>query len=183
MRCAVLADGPAHRRRRTRNLVIDGLNAAVRRVRFASPYLAPGRRVIEALGGAAARGVAVELLLAGARHDHPFLRRAARALAPRLLASGVRLHEYGGAMMHAKVALFDDRWAIVGTSNLDRQSFEHSYEVNLVLEGGDVAERLGGMLDRDLAGSAVVDARFLAARGPLERLLDRLARILLRLLI
>ena len=108
------------------------------------------------------------------------LRRAARSLLPRLLERGVRVHECEAAMMHAKVALFDRRWAIVGTSNLDRQSFEHSYEVNLVLEGGDVAERVLDMFRRDAEKSRRVDVAALEARGPFERLVDRLASFVLR---
>jgi cardiolipin synthase len=138
--------------------------------------------VLAALEEAGERGVAVDLLLAGRRHDHPLLRRATRSLLPRLLERGVSVHEYDRVMMHAKVALFDRRWVIVGTSNLDRQSFEHSYEVNLVLEGGDVADRVGAMFRDDRAHSLPVDRASLAARGPLERLIDRLASVLLRLI-
>ncbi|MGH0036959.1 MAG: phospholipase D-like domain-containing protein [Myxococcota bacterium] len=179
VRCAVVPDGPAYRRRRMRELVIAGLRAATEEVRLASPYFAPGRRVLRSLSEAADRGVGVDLVWAG-RTDHPVLRRAARAFLPRLLPSGVRVFEYHAAIMHAKVALFDQRWAIVGSSNLDRQSFEHSYEVNVVLEGGDVAERIAEAFERDLALSQRVDAAALARRGLLERLLDRLSAVVLR---
>jgi cardiolipin synthase len=92
VRVAVLPDGPAYRRRRTRELLIAGLEQATRHVWLASPYFAPGRRVLAALEEAGEHGVAVDLLLAGARHDHPVLRRAARSLLPRLLERGVRVH-------------------------------------------------------------------------------------------
>jgi cardiolipin synthase len=131
------------------------------------------------LSEAADRGVDVELLWAG-RTDHPVLRRAARAFLPRLLPSGVRVFEYQPSVMHSKVALFDRRWAIVGSSNLDRQSFEHSYEVNLLLEGGNVADQIAEAFDRDLDSSAPVDADALARRSWLERLLDRLSALVLR---
>ena len=126
VRCAVVADGPVYRRRRTRELVTRGLLRAQRRVRLASPYFAPGRRVLDALTEASERGVEVDLILAGARHDHPILRRIARSFVPRLTRCGVRVLEYQGAMMHAKVAQFDEEWAVVGSSNLDRQSLEHT---------------------------------------------------------
>ena len=102
------------------------------------------------------------------------------SLLPRLLAAGVRAHEYHAAIMHAKVAVFDERWAIVGSSNLDRQSFEHSYEVNLVLEGGDVAERVAEVFRSDLTRSHRVDAAALASRGLVDRLLDALSALILR---
>ncbi len=180
VRCAVLSDGPAHRRRRMRELLISALREAEHEVRLVSPYFAPGRRVLEVLAEASARGVRVALLLAGDRTDHPALQRAARAVLPGLLARGVRVHEFDDGMMHAKVACFDESWAIVGTSNLDRQSFEHSYEVNLVLEDAGLAKRLRDRIDADLARARPVDLESLARRGAWDRLLDRLAAVLLR---
>lgn len=179
VRCAVIPDGPAYRRRRMRELVVAGLQAATVEVRLASPYFAPGRRVVRTLSDAADRGVLVELLWAG-RTDHPILRRAARAFLPRLLPSGVRVFEYHASVMHSKVGLFDRRWAIVGSSNLDRQSFEHSYEVNLLLEGGDVAPHLARAFDRDLEHSSRIDESALARRSWLERIVDRLSALVLR---
>lgn len=180
VRCAVLSDGPAHRRRRTRDLLISGLREARHDVRLVSPYFAPGRRVLDVLAEASARGVRIALLLAGDRTDHPSLRRAARAVLPGLLERGVRVHEYDAAMMHAKLACFDETWAIVGSSNLDRQSFEHSYEVNLVLDDPGTAKRLRDQIDADVAHARPVDLESLARRGIFERLVDRLAALLLR---
>lgn len=180
VRCAVLSDGPSHRRRRMRELLLSALREAEHDVRLVSPYFAPGRRVLEVLAQASARGVRVVLLLAGNRTDHPSLRRASRAVLPGLLERGVHVREYDAEMMHAKLACFDEGWAIVGSSNLDRQSFEHNYEVNLVLEDAGVAKRLRDRIDADLARARPVDLDSLARRGAFERLLDRLAALLLR---
>jgi cardiolipin synthase len=180
VRCAVLADGPSHRRRRTRDLLISALGDTEREVLLVSPYFAPGRRVLEALGEASRRGVRVSLLLAGPRTDHPSLRRASRAVLPKLLEHGVQVREFDGGMMHAKLACFDGAYAVVGTSNLDRQSFEHSYEVNLILEDAEFAKRVREGIEADTARGQPVDLAALARRGFVERLRDRLAAILLR---
>jgi cardiolipin synthase len=181
VRCAVVPDGPVYRRRRTRDLLIAALDNASRYARLASPYFAPGRRVLDALSRASERGVAVDLVLAG-RTDHPVLRRAAHSILPRLLARGTRVYEYQQQMMHAKMGSFDDQWAIIGTSNMDRQSFEHSFEVNVIFEGGEIPRRLNARFEDDLAHSREIDAQALAARGPLERILDRLASLVLFLI-
>jgi cardiolipin synthase len=164
-----------------RDLLISALDEARERVLLVSPYFAPGRRVLDALERAGERGVAIELLLAG-RTDHPILRRGARSFMPRLERRGVRVCEVTRHMMHAKVAVFDDDFAIVGTSNLDRQSFDHSYEVNLILEGARAAESIRSRFRFDLDQAALVDADSLAARGPLERLVDWLCARVLRLI-
>jgi cardiolipin synthase A/B len=180
VRCAVLADGPVYQRRRMRDLVIELLEAATRRASFASPYFAPGRTLLRALAEAGRRGVLVDLLVAGHPSDHPWLRRAARALYPPLLDCGVRIHEFQGAMMHAKLAIFDERLAVVGTSNLDRQSLQHSYEVNVVLADASVAREVQTSFERDLGASKRVDTASLAQRGPIDRLLDGAAAFLAR---
>jgi cardiolipin synthase len=97
----------------------------------------------------------------------------------RLLRRGVRVHEYHAAIMHAKSAVFDGRRAIVGTSNLDRQSLELSYEVNVVLEGGGAPERLALLFEEDRKRSRRIDRKQLDARSVVERIVDRLAASLL----
>jgi cardiolipin synthase len=178
-RCAVLADGPAYRRRRMRDLLISALDEAERRVLLVSPYFAPGRRVLDALERARERGIEIDLLMAG-RTDHPVLRRGARATVWRLAERGVRVFEEVRHMMHAKVAVFDDDFAIVGTSNLDRQSFEHSYEVSVILEGGEVSDDVRARFARELSEAQPVDLDALGQRGPLERGVDALCALLLR---
>ena len=161
-----------------RDLLVSALGNARSTVALGSPYFAPGRRVLDALARASRRGVRVELLLAG-ETDHPVLRRAARSILPRLLAAGVRVYEYEKAMMHGKLAVFDDEWAVVGTSNLDRQSLQHAYEVNLIVEDAELPSALRRAFAADVSRSRAVDERSLAARGTLERVVDRLAALLL----
>ena len=180
VRCAVLPDGPTYRRRRTRELLLSALETVEREVRVVSPYFAPGRRVLEALGAAGARGVRVSLLLAGNRTDHPSLMRATRAVLPHLLERGVRVFEYDAAMMHAKLACFDTHWCAVGTSNLDRQSFEHNYEVNLIVEDAEFAKGAAAVFDADAARAREVSLESLGRRSLLERMLDGFWALVLR---
>ncbi len=174
IRCGVLPDGPVYRRRAMRDLLVSALDGAQNTARLTSPYFAPDRRVLEALERAAERGVRVELILAG-RTDHPILRRGARSTVERLLRRGASVHEYVAAMLHAKSAVFDNRLAIVGSSNLDRQSFQHNYEVNLVVVGAEVPRMLDRLFESDLGRSAEITLEGLARRGPCTRLIDHLA--------
>jgi cardiolipin synthase len=176
----VLADGPSYHRRRTRDLLIDVLGKTERYARFATPYLIPGRMLRNALVAAATRGVQVTILIAG-YIDHPVVRWATFAKLPELVGAGIRVYEYERSMMHAKVAVFDDEWAILGTSNLDRQSLQHSYEVNLIVERGELPGRLASMLNEDIGASREVTGPRLAQRTRWRRLRDRLAAALLDL--
>src|SRR5439155_604272 len=83
-----------------------------------SPYFYPGHRFRQALRRAADRGVRVRLLLQG-KLDYRIAGIAASVLYDELLAHGVRIYEYTPAFLHAKVAVVDDEWATVGSSNSD----------------------------------------------------------------
>jgi cardiolipin synthase len=174
----LLPDGPTYHRRRMRELLIRALERARERACLVTPYFVPDGRLRRALADAAARGVRVDVLIAG-WSDHPILRWAARARLPELLAKGVRCYEFETAMLHAKLAVFDDCWAIVGTSNLDRQSLHLSYEVNLLAEGGELPHQLTRLVDEDLAVACAITLESLSARLWWARLRDRTAALLI----
>lgn len=182
VRAALLADGSRLDKRRTGALLIGSLDAARSSARLASPYFAPSRKLLRALERAAQRGVRVEILTAGAT-DHPILRFSHRDTARSLLAAGVRLFEYAPAMMHAKSAVFDRRIAIVGSSNLDRQSLHHNLELNTVFDDANVAARVFSMIERDLTHATEITSEELDRRPFWQRIRDRLAAIGVALLI
>ena len=121
-----------------------------------------------------------DLSRAAGSTDHPLMRRGARSTVERLLRRGVVVHEYVAAMLHAKSAVFDGRLGVVGSSNLDRQSFQHNYEVNLVITGGEVPKSLDQLFERDLGRSAPVTLATLERRDWWTRVVDRLASLLVR---
>jgi cardiolipin synthase len=168
---AVLPDGPTGSRARLHDVLCELLGATRRRTLFVTPYFLPGARVRRAMTEAAARGVDVQVLVAG-DNDHPLVACAVRSLLPPFLEGGVRVFEYEGALMHAKAAVFDDDWAIVGSSNFDQQSFHHSYEVNVLARGGELPRRLAALLRADLAQARPVTAASLAGRPWWERSRD-----------
>ena len=60
--------------------------------------------------------------------------------------SGVRLFEYRQTQLHAKVAVIDDQWATVGSSNCDGLSLFVNHEANLVVQDRALAKDLGGQI-------------------------------------
>lgn len=177
---AILADGPMYRRRRLRSFFLDELRRAESHVLLVSPYFAPGTRVLDELAAASDRGVKVELLIAG-QSDHPILQRAVRELVPRLARRGVRVFEDHHRMMHAKLAVFDDRLAVVGTSNLDRQSLDHSAEVNAVFDDKRVASWILEHFGTHVDDVTPIDPARLARRSFWTRWIDRIAAFLAKL--
>ena len=108
---------------------------------IANAYFLPGIRFRRALLDAAARGVTVTLLLQG-RIEYRLLHYASRALYGQLLAGGVQICEYHQSFLHAKVAVVDEEWATVGSSNIDPFSLLLAREANLAIAGYEFAQTL-----------------------------------------
>jgi cardiolipin synthase len=150
---------------------------------LAHAYFLPGGRFRETLCATARRGVAVTLLLQG-RVEYRFQYRATQALYDQLLAAGVRIFEYQPAFLHAKVAVIDDDWATVGSSNIDPFSLLLSREANVIVRDATFATTLRTHLQTTIASSSrEVRPDDGARRHWLTRLRNRLAYFLVRLLV
>ncbi len=148
----LLRDNLAHRHD-IEYAYLDGIRGARREILLANAYFLPGRRFRSALLLAAQRGVKVSLLLQG-RSDHVLFHYATQALYDRLLAAGVRVFEYDRAELHAKVAVIDDDWATVGSSNIDPFSLLLAREANVVVRDAAFAGELRASLAGMLGGAA-----------------------------
>lgn len=123
------------------------IRAAKQRIVIANAYFFPGYRFIKELRRAARRGVDVRLILQG-QPDMPFVKTAAGMLYHHLLRAGVRIYEYCERPLHGKVAVMDDEWATVGSSNLDPMSLSFNLEANVVIRDRDFALTLTGKLEK-----------------------------------
>lgn len=129
---------------------------SARDVHCISGYFLPPSRIRRALQRCAARGGAVQLLLAG-RSDVPIARYAAEHLYGGLLAGGSQIYEYQPQILHAKLILMDDT-VYIGSCNLDRRSLSINYELLVRMEWPELAA-LGRELFQDfLARSRAVNA-------------------------
>lgn len=108
------------------------IRAARERIVIANAYFFPGYRLIKELRRAARRGVDVRLILQG-EPDMPIVKTAASMLYHHLLHAGVRIYEYCDRPLHGKIALMDDRWSTVGSSNLDPLSLSLNLEANVIV--------------------------------------------------
>jgi cardiolipin synthase A/B len=121
------------------------IRTARREVIIANAYFFPGYRLLNEMLKAARRGVKVSLIVQG-KPDMQIVSVAARLLYPDLLADGVAIHEYCRRPLHGKVALVDDEWSTVGSSNLDPLSLSLNLEANVIIRhvgfNAELRERL-----------------------------------------
>jgi cardiolipin synthase A/B len=114
---------------------------------------------VQALGAAAQDGVDVRLLVPGPGSDIPVMQTVSRMGYRALLESGVRVFEWNGPMLHAKTAVADGRWARVGSTNLNLQSWIGNRELDLVVENDGFAREMESMFEEDLANSTEIVLR------------------------
>lgn len=155
VRAAFVVRDNFRQRRAIERSYIDAIRGARRRVDIAVPYFYPGRGFRRALRLAAQRGVTVRLLLQG-KIDYRIAAMAARALYDELHLQGVRIFEYTPAFLHAKVAVVDDDWSTVGSSNIDPMSLLLNLEANVVVRDAGFAAALTARFDAALAVSQEV---------------------------
>jgi cardiolipin synthase len=162
---------------------LRAIGRARQEIIIANAYFVPGGRMRRALANAARRGVQVSLLLQG-RYEYFMQYYAARPVFGALLRAGVHIHEYAPSFLHAKVAVIDGRWATVGSSNLDPLSLLLAREANVVVDDERFARRLRARLLHAMVheGTRMEPAAF-EQRPPLQRVKERLALIVMRLLL
>jgi cardiolipin synthase len=161
MRAAFLLRDNLRHRRDIESAYLQAIIHAKTEIILAQAYFFPGLKFRHALINAAKRGVKVVLLLQGKVEN--FLEyHARRAIYGNLLAAGIEIHEYQRSYLHAKVAVIDEHWATVGSSNIDPFSLLLSYEANIVVDDNVFGSALAESLKTSIASESqqIVEARW-----------------------
>lgn len=130
---------------------LDLLVAAMaeQRLWIADAYFIGHGPFADALRSAARDGVDVRLLLPHGS-DVGWTVPMSRTLYRSLLHAGVRVFEWTGPMMHAKTAVADTRWARIGSTNLNINSWLGNWELDVAIEDAGVAATLEAHFEADL---------------------------------
>jgi len=171
-------------RRSKRNLrreYTTRINRAQKSINIANSYFIPDRVVRNALYRAVLRGVRVRVLVP-AKSDIAVVQFALEAMYESLLRHGVELYAHHGPMMHAKTAIIDDRFATIGSYNLDERSLRKNLEVNIAVEDEAFATYVRKWFDRDVATATRVDLFEWRARPLVRRGVEYMAYALRKLL-
>ena len=142
-------------RRTIQRAYLHAIGRARKSVLLANPYFAPGRKLRKALERAAERGLDVTLLLGVGQFR--MQDAVAHSYYPKLLKHGVKIVEYNKTQLHGKVAVVDDQWATVGSSNCDGLSLFVNQEANIVVQDADFAQALRVQIEAGIAQGVSVD--------------------------
>ena len=118
---------PMYKNHTGKRAILDIVNQAQSYVYIMTPYLIIDYDLTEALRGAVCRGVDVRIITPGVP-DKPLVKIMTKGAYPYLISGGVEIHEFEPGFLHSKALVCDDKYALVGTINLDYRSLVHHFE-------------------------------------------------------
>ncbi len=145
---------------------LELMQSAQSEVLIASPYFVPGPQGIELMRAAIDKGVRITVLTnsLGAT-DEPLAYWGYARYRREMLAMGVNLAELSPlpaqeepprvfassslARLHAKVAVLDRRWLLVGSMNMDKRSSRINTEMALAIDSPALADAAAATLQHD----------------------------------
>ena len=120
-------DSPLDRENVSESVFINMINGAQDYVYMTTPYLVIDNEMMTALILAAKRGVDVRIITPGIP-DKKYVFILTQSYYSQLVRGGVKIFQYDPGFVHAKSFVCDDKFAIVGTINLDYRSLYLHFE-------------------------------------------------------
>lgn len=114
------------------SVYLNLINQAIHYIYFFTPYLIIDNELATALILAAKRGVDVRIITPGIP-DKKMVFLETQSYYQQLVEGGVSIFQFRPGFLHSKVAVCDDRFATVGTINLDYRSLYFHFENGLYL--------------------------------------------------
>lgn len=139
---------PMYKHRVAKTMIMNMLNQAQHYVYMMSPYLIIDNELCQAIENAAMRGIDIRIITPHIP-DKKIVFAMTRSYYKRLMDAGAKIYEFEPGFVHAKVYLSDNKYAIVGTINLDYRSLVHHFENGVWLYKHEVLGQIKG----DLTGT------------------------------
>ncbi len=134
-------------------------------------YFFPDRNFFQLLLDAANRGVVIKMILRG--KDDEFLPvRFSSSYFHKALKANIQIFRYDSAIIHAKTAIVDEKWATIGSSNLDKFSFYYNIEANLASANPSFVGKIKEQFLHDLKDCRQIQLADWIKRPLLERLIE-----------
>lgn len=168
--------GPMFQHRVAKTMIMNMLNQAEDYVYMMSPYLIIDNELCQAIENAAMRGIDIRIITPHIP-DKKIVFVMTRSHYKRLRAAGVKIYEFEPGFVHAKVYLSDDKYAIVGTINLDYRSLVHHFENGVWLYRHQVLEQIKDDLTDTMGKSIKIEDGLIK-----DTMLQSLIRVLVRVL-
>jgi cardiolipin synthase len=126
----IIQDIPSYIHKITEKKYIRLINDSKKEINIETPYFVPSKKIRKSLYKAVKRGIRVNIVIP--RHSGvrivDFVRNN---ILGELYENGINLWYYN-KHTHSKLLIVDNRFFLLGSSNLDYRSFLHQYEINFL---------------------------------------------------
>lgn len=143
--------------------LLSHLDAAKESIVLVTPYFVPPAAFRRALRRAVRRGVDVTLMLSE-RTDEPVMDCVSHSWLNHLLRHGIKILLYRPAVLHAKYAIVDGKWATIGSMNMDYLSLVRNREANLILADRTTIDGIEEQFEDDRVACISIDQSYWRAK-------------------
>jgi cardiolipin synthase len=109
-------------------------------------YFLPGGRIRKLLRKASDRNVKIKVIFQGLS-DVTLAKKATTYLYAWMLRNNIEIYEWDNTILHGKMTLVDDKWASIGSYNINHLSDYSSIETNLEIHDSAFCETVKKELD------------------------------------
>lgn len=127
----IVQDAPSDTKMITADKYIKLIKNAKKEILIETPYFVPPITIRQALGRAVERGVKIKLLIP-CKSDFGVLDIIRNRYLGRIFKKGIEIYYYMPSPLHSKLLIVDDKFFILGSSNMDYRCLVHQYEINLL---------------------------------------------------
>ena len=135
------ADTPLDKEDLGENVYMNLISHAKEYVYIFTPYLIIGSEMARVLINAAKSGVDVRIVTPGIP-DKKLVFQETQANYETLLKGGVKIYQYTPGFIHSKCFVVDDKYATVGSVNMDFRSFYLHFECGVLLYQAKAVEQV-----------------------------------------
>lgn len=141
---------PIYNRRVGKSVIQNMLASATRYVYMTTPYLIIDNDLCQDIENTALKGVEIKIIVPHIP-DKKIVFGMTRSFYNRLMNACVQIYEYKPGFIHAKSYIADDKFAMIGTINLDYRSLVHHFENGVWMYDCDSIKDLKTDIDETLA--------------------------------
>lgn len=172
----IAASGPDSKYPMIMYTILRAIMLAKEEILITTPYFVPSEAVIEAIKNAALSGVKVKLLVPYETNSW-VTQLASSSYYSAFMAAGVEIYRYQKGFIHAKTSVFDGRFSIIGTANMDNRSFNLNFEVNCMIYDEALGQQMCDEFAKDLTHAVRLDPMEWELRSPVKRFIEKVARL------
>ncbi len=137
----IIRDVPSEINKLTGRKYVQLIKKAKKEIFIETPYLIPTRKIRKAFANAVKKGVKIVVIIPEGS-DVGVVNLLRNRYLGMMYRAGVDIYYYKKSNLHSKLLVIDDKYFLLGSSNLDYRSFIYQYEINLLGEDAEIVKEL-----------------------------------------